>query len=152
MTITVDVVGFLTFLIGAVGVIAVLFILVLAWQGTKNFLAGLKYDRTDREALRARWREIEAMLHGPGDMSLKLAVLEADKLLDHSLKALSFPGSTMGDRLRFAEYKYPELRKVWWAHKVRNQLAHEASYRLDRGVAKKAIAEFERALKRLGAI
>lgn len=118
----------------------------------KNFFAGRGFEGTDREAMRARWTEIERSADAEGEMGRKLAVIEADKLLDHALKALAMPGATLGERLKFAQYKFPELRDVWWAHKVRNQLAHEASYHLDASMAKNALRAFKKALTRLGAL
>jgi|SRR5687767_13891202 len=152
MTLTIDV--------GAAGkVIAVLAflgvgiaILSLVYSRIRGFFASRGFEPGDRETMRRRWSEIEQMLSAPGEMSRKVAVLEADKLLDFALKALAMPGMTLGERLKFAQYKYPELRDVWWAHKVRNQLAHEATYHLDAGVARKALKSFEKALIRIGAI
>lgn len=118
----------------------------------KRFFASRSFDGHDLAEMRRRWAEIERMAAGDGEVSRKVAVMEADKLLDHALKSLSMPGTTLGERLKFAQYKYPELRDVWSAHRVRNQLAHEASYHLDAGVAKRAIASFGKALKRMGAI
>lgn len=130
----------------------VIAILALVVGRIRNFFASRSFDGADRQAMRRRWKEIEQMVSGPGEMSRKVAVLEADKLLDHALKALAMPGMTLGERLKFAQYKYPELRDVWWAHRVRNQLAHEASFHLDPAVARRALKAFEKALTRLGAI
>ena len=152
MTVTLDIGQAFPFLIGTVFAVVIVMILTLLWKKAYRFFASRKYDRTDRVALQERWTEIEAMVRAPGEVSIKLAVIEADKLLDQTLKLLAFPGTSLGERLRFAQYKYPDLRNVWWAHKVRNQLAHEASYHLERGMAKKAVAEFKRALARLGAV
>lgn len=152
MTVTIDIFAFGKFIIAALIVALVVGILMLAWKKVRRFIISRRYDVSDRKNLRARWVEIEAMLEKPGDMHLKLAVLEADKLLDHSLKALSFSGKGLGDRLKFAQYRHPKLRNVWWAHKIRNQIAHEASFHLDRGTAKRAIKEFKKALILIGAI
>jgi len=72
--------------------------------------------------------------------------------LDHVLKAMAMPGTTLGERLKSAQYKYPKLSKVWWAHKIRNQLVHEASFSVNHRTAKSAIHEFEKALKELGVL
>ena len=82
MTVTIDIVSLLMFILGTVVVIVSVSIVYFLWRKVRDFLASRKYDAHDRNTLRARWREIEAMLDGPGDMSLKLAVLEADKLLE----------------------------------------------------------------------
>jgi len=82
-------------------------------------------------------------------MGAKLALLEADNLLDSGLKSIMMPGETLGERLKVAGYKYPNLKNVWWAHKLRNQLAHESSFQISQRQARQALDEFERALKTL---
>lgn len=152
MTLTIDVgvAGKVIAVLAFVGV--VLAIAALLVSRVRGFFASRSFETGDRETMRRRWKEIEQMLAAPGEMSRKVAVLEADKLLDFALKALAMPGMTLGDRLKFAQYKYPELREVWWAHRVRNQLAHEASFHLDPGVARRALKSFEKALLRIGAL
>jgi len=106
----------------------------------------------DRGAIKARWDEIERMAAAGGEMNLKMAVMEADKLLDHALKAMAIPGTTLGERLKFAAYKYPKIRNVWNAHRLRNQLAHEASAYLDPSYARKAVRDFKDALRILNVL
>lgn len=132
--------------------VAVLVVVMALFRFVRRFFASRKFAAQDRESLRRRWQEIEDMAGHSGEMQRKLAIVEADKLLDQALKTLAMPGETLGERLKFAEYRYPDLRGVWWAHKVRNQLVHEATFHLDSGVARSAIAAFRKALTRLGAI
>lgn len=139
--------------IGMVLLGALLAVLIwLTYVNFRRFVASRKYEVGDRNAMRNRWKEVESLLDAPGELSPKLAVIESDKLLDHALKAMAMPGTTLGERLKFAAYKYPKIREVWWAHKIRNQLVHEASYRLDRGIARKAVRSFKKALQLIGAI
>lgn len=152
MTVTIDLATLFTVAVGGLFVIVGIGIVSLFYRKVRWFILSRRYDAFDRGAMRKRWQEIERLVGENGEMGPKMAVLEADKLLDHALRALSFPGESLGDRLKFAAYKYPQVKDVWWAHKVRNQLAHEATYYLDRRIAKKAIATFRRALERLGAI
>ena len=151
MSVTLDVASVIKVLIGIIFVAVALGIVVMLVRRVANFFAARKFDSDDRGAMQKRWDEIEAMVDAGGEMNRKMAVLEADKLLDQALKSLAMPGQTLGERLKFAAYKYPDLRDVWWAHKVRNQLSHEASYHLDLGLAKKAVKAFKKALLRLGA-
>jgi hypothetical protein len=101
-----------------------------------------------REEIERQWEEIEK-ISGTGLMGAKMALIEADRLLDGALKSMMIPGDTMGERLKFAQYRYPELRKVWFAHRLRNQLVHEATFEVSIPQAKSAIAEFKRSLKAL---
>ncbi|MBU0625851.1 hypothetical protein KKF05_05990 [Patescibacteria group bacterium] len=152
MTVTFDLFAFVKFAVIGAAIFVVVLLIWLTLVSLKRLWAARQYDVGDREAMRRRWREIEALLDAPGEMSPKLAVIEADKLLDHALKVLAMPGETLGERLKFATYKYPKLQEVWWAHRVRNSLVHEASYRLDRVIARKAVRTFRETLKMIGAI
>lgn len=152
MTFTIDLASAGKTIISVIFVLAGLVFLAFVLRKLKGLFSARNFDATDRETMRRRWREIEQMSAAPGEMSRKLAVMEADKLLDYALKAMAMSGETLGERLKFAAYKYPRLRDVWGAHRVRNQLAHEATYHLDAGTAKRAIREFKKALEILGAI
>lgn len=152
MTLTIDVGTALKWIVILLFVGAVFGVGALLIRKVRGFFAGRGFDATDREQMKRRWAEVERMAAASGDMNHKLAIIEADKLLDTALKALAMPGTSLGERLKFAQYKYPDLREVWFAHKIRNQLAHEASFRLDAGMARSAIRAFKKALERLGAI
>jgi len=139
--------------IGVAAVIVLsLLLLWLMFVNLRHWLASRKYEVGDRSAMRRRWQEVESLLDAPGELSPKLALIEADKLLDHALKTLAMAGDTLGERLKFAQYKYPHLRDVWWAHKIRNRLVHEASYHLDRRLARKAVNQYRKSLQIIGAI
>lgn len=125
------------------------FIWILFWQ-IKRMLRRPEMIGLDKQGIRRRWEEIEIMLKKHGEMTDKVAILEADKLLDMVLKAMTMPGQTMGERLKVASYKYPNLDRVWWAHKIRNQMVHEASFAIGHRTAKAAIKTYEHALKGLG--
>jgi len=99
-----------------------------------------------REQVSARWKEIRQTAT-QGQMGAKLAVMEADTLLDSALKSMLMPGTTLGERLKIACYKYPRLKDVWWAHKIRNQLVHEATFQLSTRMASQALDEFEKAFR-----
>ena len=104
-----------------------------------------------REEIAKRWAQVR-QTSTQGIMGAKLALLEADTLLDMGLKSIMMPGETLGERLKVACYKYPKLKDVWWAHKLRNSLAHDASFQLSERQARQAIDEFERALKTLNVL
>jgi hypothetical protein len=104
-----------------------------------------------REKVKDMWKQIEHT-SDQGVMGAKLAVIEADKLLDGVLKSMVMPGETLGERLRSAEYKYPNIKNVWPAHKLRNQLVHDSTFELSVRQAKSALKDFEAALKTLNVL
>jgi hypothetical protein len=129
----------------AVGV-AVIVALGLGVAKLRSLWAAPEMYGMSREEIRKRWATIR-QTSGHGLMGAKLAVLEADNLLDAGLKSIMMPGATLGERLKVACYKYPKLQSVWWAHKLRNQIAHDAAAAMTERQAKLALDEFERALK-----
>lgn len=131
--------------------LAVLFLLIRGIGRFFRHLFAPKLEGLNRAVIQSRWNEIEKMTHD-GAVNLKVAVMEADTLLDHALKSLAMPGNTLGERLKFAGYKYPKINNVWNAHRLRNQLAHEASFYLDPSLAKKAIRDFKEALQLLNVL
>jgi hypothetical protein len=132
-----------------VGLTFVFFIVRAVMSFLRRFFAGNRLDGMDRKAVLARWNEIERMIQAGGEMHLKIAVMEADKLLDHALKAMAIPGQTLGERLKYAAYKYPKIKNVWNAHRLRNSLAHEASFYLEPSMARRAVKDFKEALQTL---
>jgi hypothetical protein len=131
------------------GIVGFIFILKIKKFIKKVFRQKELYG-LDKKEIQKKWREIEELLNKQNEMSYKLAILEADKLLDHVLKYMNFGGSSLGERLKLACYKYNKLRQVWSAHKVRNRLVHEANYQLRYGEARWAIKMFRNGLEELG--
>lgn len=108
--------------------------------------------RFDVEDYQTRFLKIENSLTRENKLSYNAAVIEADKLLDRALMELGVPGKTMGERLKASSNRFSQLNSVWYAHKQRNQIAHEQDFNLEYNQAKHALASFRQALKDLGAI
>lgn len=103
--------------------------------------------------LRERWGAIVAHLDSVRETDWKNAVMEADKLVDDSLARAGFPGATFGDRLsNIQPGTLLSLDGVWWAHKIRNRLAHEVDYFLRYTEARQAVGYYEAALAELNLI
>lgn len=103
--------------------------------------------------LGSRWEEIQRHLNSNKEAEWKFAVIEADSLVDSVLKASGYPGDTMGDRLKnIDKSQIVSLDGLWEAHKIRNRLAHESSYFLRYGEAKRAVQLYEKTLRELNAL
>ena len=134
---------FLYLLLVAIAVIFIITFLITRKKG-----AG-PYDVKD---IRNRWTEIEGLMKSDSTLSWKMAIIEADKLMDSALKIAKMRGTTMGERLRFAVFKYPKIRSVWSAHILRNDLVHETGRGISRKEAQKALTLFKQGLRILGAL
>lgn len=132
-------------------VLFVVFIFIAIAMVIRRLLTRPDLHGMGRMEIIKRWTEIESVAN-QGVMGSKMAIVEADKLLDSALKSMMMPGETLGERLRVAGYKYPELRHVWFAHKLRNQLVHETSFEITKSQASAALHEYKKALKTLNVL
>ena len=106
----------------------------------------------DQEEYQTRWLKIEQSLVKEEAASYGLAILEADKLLDHALNELGIPGNTMAERLKKVSGRFTNSSSVRYAHRLRNQIAHEHGFEINYEQAKRALATFRQAIKDIGAI
>jgi hypothetical protein len=77
------------------------------------------------------------------------AILNADKLLDLALQKKGYAGS-LGEKLKKSAKLFSSIDHVWFAHKLRNRVAHEISIEIKLQERLKALRSFEQALKDLG--
>jgi len=74
-------------------------------------------------------------------------------LLDETLKRLGYPGESLGERSeKLTVDILPNLEEVRQVHKIRNNIIHDPTYKLNLGEAKKALAIYEKALINLDAL
>ena len=105
----------------------------------------------NRSYYKSKWSGVQKTLKD-GKSGQKLAIIDADKLLDHAMKAARIRGSTMGERLKNADKSLGSIyQSVWEAHKLRNRLVHE-DVNLKKKDVDQAMRTYHKALKNLGAI
>jgi hypothetical protein len=76
----------------------------------------------------SRWDMVTAHIGSDNPSEWRLAILEADIILDELLDRLGYVGDTIGDKLKNANVqKFRTLDNAWEAHKIRNAIAHEGS-------------------------
>ena len=97
----------------------------------------------------SRWVRIEERVGSANEADWRLAVLEADVMLDDMLKAMGAFGDTLGERLKSTNTDMlPSLQKAWEGHLVRNQIAHEgADFKLSQHEARRVVGLFEAVLR-----
>ena len=106
--------------------------------------------RLNQEWYAERWRAIEQQLED-GRSGQILAVVNADKLLDHAMQGKHFRGKTMGERLKNHPTAFADINAIWRAHKLRNRIAHEQSQAYE-AECRSAVATLRQGLKDLGAL
>ena len=99
------------------------------------------------------WNKIKARLDAGLEAEYKLAVLEADSMMDDVLKRMGFFGANLGERLdKLTSVSLPNLDEARLAHQTRDNIVHDPDYRLSLDEAKKTIAIFEESLTDLQAL
>jgi hypothetical protein len=99
------------------------------------------------------WKLVEKHFFAGDDNDLKIAVIQADNILEEALLHAGVRGANLGDRLKnIKRGQIPNLEDLWQAHKLRNQIAHETAFRLKRDTAERALETYREALKNLGAL
>jgi hypothetical protein len=96
-----------------------------------------------------KWLKVVEHVSSPNPADWRLAILEADILLNEILDKMGYKGVTIGEKLKSIERSdFDHLNDAWEAHKTRNMIAHEGSeFRLSQSEAKAVIAKYERVFK-----
>jgi len=91
-----------------------------------------------------KWQKIQARLETANEAEYKLAVIEADGMLNDILLRMGFRGETLGDRLKILTTSIiPNLDDVWKAHQTRNNVVHDPDYQLTPEEAKRTLEIYQ---------
>ncbi|NCC70497.1 hypothetical protein EOM09_02855 [bacterium] len=131
-------------------ILALILILVFIVNLLRKLKRKKRTEKKLKDKVKSDWLEILEISKKEGEIYKKMAIIEADKLLDNTLQRMGTPGSTMAQRLKYITEKYPRLKTVWEAHKVRNLISHESNFELYKKTASKCIYLYEDAFKVLG--
>ena len=93
-----------------------------------------------------RWAKILEQAQSDSEQHWRLAILEADIMLNELLDLRGYKGDTMADKLKQVERAdFNSIDDAWEAHNVRNTIAHEgASYQINNREARRIISLYEK--------
>lgn len=113
-----------------------------------------KFQENEAVSKNSRWIKTLSHLFSQHQSDWKLAVIEADSILEDLMKTLGFKGETLGDKLKSAtQDKFRSLTLAWEVHTIRNRIAHEgATFELSKHEAKRIIAIYETIFREYGYI
>jgi len=75
-----------------------------------------------------RWTQIMEKLNSESEADWKVAILEADAILEEIVGTMNLMGTSIGDKLKSVEPSdFLTLESAWEAHKARNRIAHDVS-------------------------
>lgn len=117
--------------IAAAAVIAVYFYMQRSEQRQKREEWLKKYvhgPSTPGGAAKTRWGYVKNLFASQNEADWRLAIIEADSMLEDLMMRLGYDGNTLGERLKSADQiNFPKLQLAWQAHLIRNKIAHEGS-------------------------
>jgi hypothetical protein len=92
-----------------------------------------------------RWGKTLDYLFSQHSSDWKLAIIEADSMLEELMEQMGFKGDTLGDKLKSASQdSFKNLTTAWEVHNIRNRIAHEGlAFELSQHEAKRVIALYE---------
>jgi len=96
-----------------------------------------------------RWEKIVEKANSNAPADWRLAILDADIMLDELLRSKGYVGDSVGDMLKSVDKSnFLTLDNAWEAHKVRNRIAHDgAEFDLNERETQRVISLFESVFK-----
>ncbi len=148
---------FALIVVDALVVFAFLFALHKAFQHRPHFTIFVKPSKkvlTLRDSiLKERWRKITRNVDYGSAESMKLALIEADKMADDVLKRLGFSGHHMADRIQQMEQdEFKTVKRIWAAHRYRNNIVHTSNFQVRVDEVRKILEDYRAFLHEVGVI
>ena len=108
----------------------------------------------DKSSKNQRWEAIEKHVSENSPESWRIAIIEADILLEETLNKAGYVGKSLGEKLKTANpISFTTVQDAWEAHKVRNEIAHVGSdFVLTKKNAQETIVRYGRVFKEFGVI
>ena len=135
-----------------------IFSLIKVWPYRPHLSIFTRHPRKKTKArggrvLKHRWQAIlKKSAMGTADAN-RIAVIEADTLVNSFLKAAGYEGDHLADRLsQIIPGEVKSLERLWVAHRLRNESVHTPGFVATQKETKEALDAFEAFLKELNAL
>lgn len=114
----------------------------------------LARDAEEASKINPRWKYILDLIGSDSQNDWRIAILEADSMLDELLQERGYEGDSLGERLKGARNNsFANLDNAWEAHEIRNKIAHAGSeFSLTQIESRRTIRLFETVFDEFGAI
>ncbi|MDO8493443.1 MAG: hypothetical protein Q7S19_02780 [bacterium] len=117
-----------------------------------DFIAGFVVAANPKSEEAEEWQDILDHIDSENEAQWKLALIDADKILENLLRENGYGGVGVGESLKLAETQggIKSLQDAWQAHKTRNRIAHEPGFVLTKREAKIAVESYKKVFEELG--
>ena len=109
------------------------------------------HEESTVSMLNPKWKIVEGYMSSTHEALWRIGIIEADALLDASLRERGYQGKDMAEMLKSARFSTIDL--AWDAHKVRNRIAHDgAVFVMTEHEAKRVFALYEAVFREMKVI
>jgi hypothetical protein len=103
---------------------------------------------TRKSRIVKKWNAICKKMESENPSAWKVAIIEADNVIDDLIKRMGYPGENMGERLTgINPGQIENIEELKLAHDARNKIIHEEGFPLERKEAEKIMGYYENFLK-----
>ncbi|HPN96249.1 MAG TPA: hypothetical protein PLK35_00620 [Candidatus Moranbacteria bacterium] len=101
-----------------------------------------------KDKLKIKWEKIKSKLDNDNKADLKMAIIEADDLIDDLIKKMKYPGDNFGERLEnINPGQIENIEDLKKSHLMRNRIIHEEKFELTKKEAEEILASYEEFLR-----
>ncbi len=129
-------------------------VLLLSLKGVgsdiRKGMRGVDMPVVSKGKMEKKWNKVKARLKIENPSQYKVAIIEADSIVDNILNKIGHSGNNITERLeqlRPGQLDYQE--ELLEAHKVRNSIVHDENFVVDKELAEKTIGTYEKFLRYL---
>lgn len=122
----------------------------LQWRYGESLVDSLTGRPYGVKKMDKTWDNITRRLKSDLESDYKLAIIEADSILDSVLKMVGYKGENLEARLKqLGPVHYPNLAKMQEVHRIRNDIVRAPDYHLSVNEARKILATYRKILEDL---
>jgi hypothetical protein len=138
-----------------VGILLINIILLIIQRGPAANLRQMRYGMnipselvSKRDKMKEQWGRIKGRLESENESEYKVAIIEADSIIDDLIARMGYKGTNMGERLAsIPAGQLDEMDEMKAAHEIRNRIIHEEDFKVDREFAKDVLKKYEHLLR-----
>ena len=143
---------FIIFSLLLTGAIALLFLRAswFKWFFWQDFIETFTKRPYGAKQSFKEWTKIQKRCESGKEDDYKLALIEADALLENVFKTMGYKGESMADYLNQLDSSVlPGIDQVREAHQMRNNIVHDPDYKLNPEIGRKTFGVYEQAFRDL---
>lgn len=129
-------------------------ILLLMLRGVagniRTGLLGMDMPAVTKGKMQKRWDKVKSRLQSGNESQFKVAIIEADSIVDQILAGIGYPGANMSERLsQIKPSQLDYLDELIKAHQIRNQIVHDERFAVSKEMVEETVGIYETILRYL---